>query len=456
MKAQTQTLTLLAATLAFRGATLIDGTGAPPVANALLVIRDGRVVSAGPATPNALAALPKDASVVDVAGRWIVPGLIDAHVHAESDEDLRTMLRWGVTSVRLMAEDVASAEQLAASSRTRQDVPEVFPAAPIFTVAGGWWASQPPDSRLDRFPETPEKARASVRKAKALGSREIKLMLDDMAWCRAPLPALPRVRPAVASALLDEAKRQGMRAIVHAPGLRDASEAVADGATALAHGVLDPFDASTIAVMKARPVFYVPTMDIFEFLADTGSFVNHVLSDPRVTAPGGLPPAAVAQMRSPEYAAGYRSRYPAFENVRSHLPALRGNIAALHRAGVPVALGTDMWAFPGLAVSIEMELYVRAGLRPVDALRAATETAARSIGIDGDRGTLSAGKRADFLILSSDPLADPTNVRAIERVYKEGRPAGPDKEGRPAGPEEAGRPAGAAASGAETAGDRGP
>ncbi len=421
-------LTLLAATLALRGATLVDGTGAAPVPNSLLVIRDGRVVSAGPATPGALAGLPSDAKVVDVSGRWIVPGLIDAHVHAESDEDLRTMLRWGVTSVRLMAEDVATSRQVAVSSRARRDVPEVFPAAPIFTIAGGWWSSQAPDAGLDRFPETPERARESVRKAKSLGSTEIKLMLDDMAWCRAPLPALARMRPAVAAALLDEARRQGMRAIVHAPGLADAKEAVADGATALAHGVLDPFDGATIAIMKARPVFYVPTLDIFEFLADTASFVADVLSDPRVTGPGGLPAATVAQMRSPGYAAGYRQRYPAFENVRAHLPALRGNIAALHRAGVPVALGTDMWAFPGLAVSIEMELYVRAGLRPIDALRAATETAARSMGIDGDRGTLSPGKRADLLVLTADPLADPRNVRAIARIYKAGHPAGPGSE----------------------------
>ncbi|MEO8430294.1 MAG: amidohydrolase family protein [Acidobacteriota bacterium] len=416
---------LLAATLALRGATLVDGNGGPPVARALLVVRDGRVVSAGAATPEALKALPADVRVIDVTGRWIVPGLIDAHVHAESDEDLRAMLRWGVTSARLMAEDVGSSRTLAKASGARSDAPEVFPAAPIFTVAGGWWSAQPPDAGLDRFPATPDEARASVRKAKALGSTEIKLMLDDMAWCRAPLAPLVRVRADVASALLDEARRQGMRAIVHAPGAADAREAVSDGATALAHGALDPLDESTVATMKARPVYYVPTMDIFEFLADTGSFVDHVLSDPRVTAPGGLPAATVARMRAPDYAAGYRARYPAYENVRRHLPLLRANIVALHRAGVPIALGTDMWAFPGLSVSIEMELYVRAGLTPLEALRAATETAARSMGIDADRGTLSPGKRADFLVLTSDPLADPTNVRAIETIYKAGRPVGP-------------------------------
>ena len=413
---------VVAATLVLRGATLIDGTGAPPVRESLVVVRDGKIVSAGPASAAALAALPPGAEVTDAAGTWLVPGLVDAHVHAESDADLVEMLRWGVTSVRLMAEDVASAEALASASRGRADVPDVFPAAPIFTAKGGWWAQgEPADAHLDRFPETPAKARDAVRRAKALGSAEIKLMLDDMSWCRPP--ALARMRTDVARALLDEARRQGMRSIVHAPQLPDASEAVDLGTAALAHGVLDPLPAKTIAAMKAGPVFYVPTMDIFEFLADTRAFVDGVLSDPRVSGPGGLAPATVARYRSKEYSDGYRRRYSAFENVKRHLPALYANLAELRAAGVPVALGTDMWAFPGLGVSIEMDLWAKAGVPPLEAIRAATQTAARSLGA-GDRGTLEAGQRADFLVLDADPLADVKNVRAIRAVYKAGRAVG--------------------------------
>ena len=409
---------LVAATLVLRGATLIDGTGAPPVRDSLVVVREGKIVSAGPASPAALAAVPPGAKVADASGKWIVPGLVDAHVHAESDADLVEMLRWGVTSVRLMAEDVAAAESLASASRRRADVPDVFPAAPIFTTKGGWWAQgEPADAHLDRFPETPAKAREAVRRAKELGSAEIKLMLDDMSWCRPP--ALPRMRQDVAEALLDEARRQGMRSIVHAPQLADALEAVDLGANALAHGVLDPLPAKTIAAMRARPVFYVPTMDIFEFLADTRYFVDGVLSDPRVSGPGGLAPATVSRYRSKEYSDGYRRRYSAFENVKRHLPALYANLAALRAAGVPVALGTDMWAFPGLGVSIEMDLWARAGVPPLEAIRAATQTAARSLGA-GDRGTLEPGKRADFLVLDADPLADVKNVRSIHAVYKGG------------------------------------
>jgi imidazolonepropionase-like amidohydrolase len=415
---------LLASTIAFRGATLIDGTGAPPRENALLVVADGRIVSVGEATSKALAALPAGAKVVGAEGKWIVPGLIDAHVHAESDDDLKTMLSWGVTSVRLMAEDVAASQKTAADSRSRTDVPDVFPAAPIFTTKGGWWdEGEPPDANLDRFPATPEAARASVRKAKALGAAEIKIMLDDMAWCRAPKPPLPKLPAAVVDALIGEARAQGLRATVHAPSLADAKTAIAAGATALAHSVIDPLDDATIAAMKARPVFYVTTLDIFEFLADTRDFVDRVLSDPM--AARRLPSDVTTRYRASDYAEGYRERYPNYEFIRRRLPVLADNVRRLRAAGVPVSVGTDMWAFPGLGVSIEMDALARADVPPLEILRAATQTAARSLGVDSDRGTLQAGKRADLLVLTADPLRDVKNVRAIEAVYKKGEAASP-------------------------------
>jgi len=413
------TALLFATTIAIRGATLIDGTGAPPRPDALLVIREGRIVSVGPATAEALAALPAGATVRDAAGKWIVPGLIDAHIHAETEEDLKEMFRWGVTCVRLMAEDVAAGKRLAERSRyPGSKMPDVFPAAPIFTAKGGWWdQGEAPDASLNRTPGTPAEARASVSKAKALGAAEIKLMLDDMAWCRGPQPALPRMSREVAGALVSEARRLGLRAIVHAPELANAKEAISDGATALAHGVLDRLDAKTVAEMKKRPVFYVPTMDIFEFLADPRAFVDQVLSDPVALSIGR---EKVSRYRSKAYADQYRERYPNFENVRRHLPMLYQNLRRLHDAGVPIALGTDMWAFPGLGVSIEMDLYVRAGFSPIEAIRSATETSARSLEVEKDRGTLTPGKRADFLVLEDDASRDVKNVRRILEIYKDG------------------------------------
>ena len=90
-----------------------------------------------------------------------------------------------------------------------------------------------------------------------------------------------------------------------------------------------------------------------------------------------------------------------------------------------------MWAFPGLGASIELDLFVKAGLSPLEALRAATQTSARSLAIGEDRGTLEPGKRADFLVLSGDPLADVLNVRKIVDVYKRGQRVAPIAAGPP-------------------------
>jgi imidazolonepropionase-like amidohydrolase len=329
-----------------------------------------------------------------------------------------------------MEEDTAKGVETSARSRTRSDVPDVFAAAPIFTTKGGWWdEGLPPDPNLNRFPASPDEARAAVRKAKALGTREIKVMLDDMAWCRAPKPPLAKVPRPILDALLGEARDQGLRAIVHAPNLEDAKAAIAAGAGALGHGVLDPLDADTLALLGRGQVAYVPTMDIFEFLADPRRDLDRVLGPPGSEVERWLEPATVQRLRSREYSDHYRSGYPNLDYVERHLPALRENLVKLKAAGASIGLGTDMWAYPGLSVSVEMDLYVRAGLTPMDALRAATQGAARSMGL-GDRGTLEPEKRADLVVLDANPLGDVRNVRRIAEIWKAGARVGPPAERR--------------------------
>jgi len=118
--------------------------------------------------------------------------------------------------------------------------------------------------------------------------------------------------------------------------------------------------------------------------------------------------------------------------VKRRLPALQENLKKLKEAGVPIALGTDMWAFPGVAVSIEMDLFVKAGLTPVEAIRAATQVAARSLGVEKDRGTLEVGRRADFLVLFASPLRPRPSegAQGIDGTYKAGVRVGPMTEER--------------------------
>ena len=405
------------------GATLVDGTGAAPVPGSWILVRDGRFVDVSTvAARRGQSALPKDVRVIDGTGKWIVPGFVDAHVHVESTADTKAMIRWGVTSARLMAEGARAAAHLAGHSQTRHHTPELFPAAPIFTVRAGWWSEEPADPDLDRFPADPAAAKTAVFLARSLGSREIKVMDDDMGWCRDPLPRLPKIAPAVRSALVSEGRRLGLRVSVHAPDLADASDAVADGATVLAHGIVDaPVPDELAARMREGHVFYVPTLDIFDFLADPRAFMARVLADPRIRE--SLPKKTLARYRSDAYFDTYRQRYPNAAYVARQLPVLYANAAKLKAAGVDVALGTDMWAFPGAGVHVELEDFVRAGWTPVEAIRAATLVSARSLGTEADRGTIEAGKRADFVILENDPTRDIKNTRSIERVFKAGRVA---------------------------------
>jgi imidazolonepropionase-like amidohydrolase len=409
--------------LLITGATLIDGTGAAPIEGAFLFVRDGKFTEISTiARKRGMLSLARDVQVIDGTGKWIIPGFVDAHVHVEARSDPARMIRWGVTAARLMAEDVSRARAFALRSLSKRRSPDFFPAAPIFTAPGGWWSSQSRDSHLDRFPATAGAARAAARKARDLGAAEIKVMNDDMGWCRDPLPRLPKIDDGVFGALVGAARELNLRVSVHAPRRADAARAVAAGATALAHGVIDePIDDETLARMKKDGVFYIPTLDIFDFLADPQAFVGRALSDSRILA--SLPRGEPARLRSPSYAAGYRERYPNAAYVASHREMVDENLRRVRDADIPVAVGTDMWAFPGAGVHLELEDFVRAGYRPADAIRAATLVAARSIGEDSRRGSIEAGKLADFIVLENDPLADIRNTRSIESVYKHGKRA---------------------------------
>jgi imidazolonepropionase-like amidohydrolase len=403
------------------GATLIDGTGAQPVPDSWLLIQNGKFTDVSTVLRRrGMMTLARNVKVVDGSGKWIVPGFVDAHVHVGSRGDEKRMIRWGVTAARWMAEDVAKSGKRALASKKSLRSPDLFPASPIFTAPGGWWSSEGPDRNLNRFPSTPEEARDSVRAAKRLGSAEIKIMDDDMAWCRDPLPRLPQIRPDVLTALIAEAGRLGLRIAVHAPQLKDAREAVRAGATMLAHGVLDePIDGETAGALKSRGAFFVPTLDIYDFLADPRAFLTRALADPRIRE--SLSKRTLALYRSDAYFETYRKRYPNSKFVTEHLKTAYDNVARVRAAGAEIALGSDMWAFPGAGLHLELEDFVAAGFEPLEAIRAATLVSAKSLGIDGERGSIEAGKRADFVLLENDPLRDVRNTRSIEGVYKGGR-----------------------------------
>ena len=439
------------------GATLIDGSGGPPVPNSAVMIEGSKITHVGLSesmiingqlarkirTPQGMIDIPESAGVYDVSGKTLMPGLIDAHIHYDGvKRDLVQMLAWGVTSVNCMVEETDRARAL--EKETAPDTvasPQFYATAPIFTAKHGWWWGKdfPDDSSLNRFPSTPAEARAQVRRAKAKGIKRIKLMYDDMRWCRDTLAPLVRMNKNVMAALLDEAGRDGLVAEVHAPQMKDAREVLASGFSkkrktaaqdtsahieeigsfGFAHGILDDtLSDGFVKSMLSKHAFYIPTFCVFEFLANTPKFIGLATGDSRLQA--ALPESVYYKYNSQAYFDHYRKTYPNTAFVNSHLPILRRNAKVLLAHHVPVVLGTDMWAIPGYGVHLELEYMVQAGFTPMEAIVSATKMGARFLGRESTLGTIEAGKQADILILNAIPTQYVPNTRSVWKIIKQG------------------------------------
>lgn len=376
---------------AFTGATLIDGTGAAPMANATIVVREGRIVAVGPA---ARVIVPAGAERVAMDGRFVIPGLINAHGHVNTPADLRTYAAYGVTTVVSLGgetDEVFAAR--AAQTTPALDRARVFLAGPVLA------------------PATPDEARAQVA---ALVPRQpdwVKIRVDDN------LGTARKMAPEVYRAVIEEAHRRGLRVATHLYYLADAKDLVAAGSDFMAHSVRDqPVDDAFVAALKASGRCYSPTL-----MREVSTFVYEstppFFADPffQAHADGEW----VAALRDPARQAATRADRAA-ATYKAQLPVASGNLRRLAEAGVPIAMGTDtgpMGRFQGYFELMELEYMVRAGLAPAQVLAAATGVAARCMGLDRDLGTLGAGKWADFIVLEANPLDDIANVRRIASVW---------------------------------------
>lgn len=376
---------------AFTGATLIDGTDRPPVANATIVVRDGRIVAAGPASA---VAVPVAAERVALDGKTVIPGLVSAHGHVKSVAELRTYAAYGVTTVFSLGDETPEVfAARAAQADFRLDRARVFLSGPVLA------------------PRSPDEARSQV--AGLAGQRVdiVKIRVDDN------LGTTPKMAPEVSRAVIDEAHRLGMRVAVHLFYLDDAKAVLAAGADFLAHSVRDaPVDDALITAMKARGTCLSPTL-----MREVSTFVYEstpdFFTDPFFLAHANA--AWVATLKEPARQEAMRTSASA-QRYKVALELASGNVKRLSDAGVPIAMGTDTGPtgrFQGYFELMELELMVKAGLTPRQALAAATRDAARCMKIDRDVGTLEAGKWADFVVLDASPLAAIGNVRKISSVW---------------------------------------
>jgi imidazolonepropionase-like amidohydrolase len=384
--------------IAFTGMRLIDGGTGAPIDNATLIVESGKVVAAGPA---ARTAIPSGTERVTLAGKTVMPGLINAHGHANNvDRDLRLYASYGVTTVFSLGNDANAPEALAARDRqvaARLPRARLFTAGPIVTA------------------DTPAAARAQVDANADRHVDLIKIRVEDNFGTTA------KMSPDVYRAVIDQSHRRQLRTAAHMFYLADAKGLLDAGADLLAHSVRDrEVDDELIAKLKARDVCLVPTL-----MRDVSTFVYEstpaFFSDPLFLKYAD--PRAVATLKEPARQQAMKTDRDTPKNKAALEMAMR-NLKKLSSAGVGIAMGTDTGAgperFPGYFELLELERMVDAGLTPRQAVASATRDAARCMGHANDLGTLTPGKWADLLVLDADPLANIGNLRAISAVYVAG------------------------------------
>jgi imidazolonepropionase-like amidohydrolase len=392
---------------AFVGARLIDGTGQPPVENAVLVVREGRVVAVGPA---ARVTIPAGAQRIDLSGRTLIPGLINAHGHVGETvglksgpelytadnvlRQLRLYARYGITTVFSLGGDQEAGFRLRdEESSGALDRARIRVAGPVIVAA------------------TPEEARRKVDEVAALKPDIVKIRVDDN------LGTTPKMTPAVYRAVIDQAHKRGLRLAAHVYYLEDARDLLQAGADVIAHSIRDrEVDDGLIQLLKARDVCVCPTL-----MREVSTFVYEsepaFFSDPFFLREAD--PVVLAELRDPKRQESVRASRSA-QAYKTALEVASRNLKRLVDAGVRVAMGTDTGPparFQGYFEHMELELMAKAGLTPAQVLLSATGDAARCLKLDGQVGTLRPGAWADLVVLTRDPLADVRNTRAIESVW---------------------------------------
>jgi imidazolonepropionase-like amidohydrolase len=403
-----------AQTTAFVGGRVIDGTGRV-IDNGTVVVTGAKIAAVGPAsTP-----VPAGATRVDLKGKTILPGLINAHGHVAATSglrsdpatfytrdnllrQLRTYAMYGVTTVFSLGDDQAAGFELRNENAAAGDRARLFVAGPVI---GG---------------DTAEAARDMTNKVADMKPDLLKIRVDDNLGTSRKMPE------AAWKAAIETAHARKLPIAVHIYWLADAKATVMAGADMIAHSVRDvPVDDQFVNALKSRDVCYSPTFtrEISTFIYDaTPSWVD----DPFFlkSAEKGVP----EQLKDPKRHEQIRNSggWKSGQQYKASLEVAKRNLKTLVDRGVRIAFGTDSGPpgrFQGFFEHLELEMMVDAGLTPMQALVSATGDAARCHNRAGQIGTLAAGASGDLLILNANPLENIRNMRSIDSIWINGKKA---------------------------------
>ena len=381
---------------------VFDGTRA--LENRSVLVEEGIIRSVAVSIPR-----PPDAVVIDGTGKTLLPGLIDAHTHTIVETLLQQAPVFGVTTDLDMFTNPATAAAIKAQQQSGKllDYADLRSAGYLATSPGGHGTEYGiPVPTLTR----PDEAQAWVDARIAEGSDYIKIVYDDSTEYGSEKPR-PTLSKELMKAVVAAAHKRGKLVVTHIGSLQQALDAIDADTDGLAHLFVGPASSAEFAAMAAsHHIFVVPTLTVLNSVCGT-TFDSELAEDPRIKP--YLLPSESAAMKTRFTLPGKLSCEGANQAIRQ-----------LKAAQVPILAGTDAGnpgTTQGASIHGELELLVRAGLTPTEALHAATAAPAAAFHL-GDRGQIAAGKRADLLLVNGDPTADIRQTRDIAAVWKAGHP----------------------------------
>lgn len=384
-------------------ATVIDGTGAGPQKDVTVVMENGRIRDMGPSSK---VSTPAGAAVLDLTGRFVVPGIINAHGHvgAKTEPQLRQYALYGVTTTTSMQTDPDEVVQVREAQKRGE-----LRGARVSTVKYRF----APDPEV----KTPQQARAKVDQTVAAGADYIKVWVDSGFGTRTKLT------PEFCAAVLEQARKHGKLTVGHAYELADARMLVERGLNILGHNVRDrEVDSDFIALLKQRNVTLIPTLIRDEFLFIYGDAPAWI-DDPFFLR--FVPPERLAVLKTK--IRDQQAKNPQRALIKAGFEMNKINLKKFSDGGVRIALGTDSggaadrFFIQGYSEHREMELMVQSGMTPMQVIQSFSKGGAEALGIDKDFGTLAKGKTADLLVLEKNPLDNIAHMRTIQAIYLGGK-----------------------------------